>query len=284
VRGYYELPDDHTARFPALPEAQRRLRLFPFPRRTKQAGGPPPVQRNRRAKVMRVLPFVLLGIGVLLLAEGAITVLWKEPFSALLTASGQQALGDDLKKMEAQAAAQAAESRKQMIAYQQRAAVKLNRNAKPGQAIGRLRIPKTGLNMVVVQSTDEESLKKGPAHYSETPLPGKKGHWTVGIAGHRTTYEAPFRHNDSLKRGNKIYFTLPYGRFTYSVMKVKIVDAGYTKAFVPQGKDLLVLTACHPLYSAAQRILVYAKLIDREPLGGAKRAAVRPPAKRPPRR
>jgi sortase A len=95
----------------------------------------------------------------------------------------------------------------------------------------------------------------------------------VGIAGHRTTYDAPFRRINELKRGNKIIFTLPHGRFTYSVEKTRIVDAGYQKAFVPQGKDMIVLTACHPLYSAAQRILVYGKLTKTEARGKARRAA-----------
>jgi hypothetical protein len=60
------------------------------------------------------------------------------------------------------------------------------------------------LNMVVVQGTGEGPLKKGPAHYTETPLPGTKGNWTVGIAGHRTTYQAPFRNLDKLKRGDQV--------------------------------------------------------------------------------
>jgi sortase A len=257
----------------AVGEEAKRRRRFPFIGRRARGEAAPAPERSPRGKLMRALPIVLLVIGGLLLAEAAVTVLWKEPFSALLTLEGQSKLGDDLKKMEQQAAADAARNRKQMVQYQQRAAAKLNRTADPGDPIGRLRIPKTGLNMVVVQSTAEESLKKGPAHYMETPLPGAKGTWTVGIAGHRTTYEAPFRHNDRLRPGNKIFFTLPYGRFTYSVTKTRIVDAGYQKAFVPQGRNMIVLTACHPLYSAAQRILVYGKLVKSEPLGKAKGAA-----------
>ena len=266
---------EHTAPFPVLAEEPKGRRRLPFLRRKAPAASEePPVKRSRREKLMRAVPIMLLVVGALLLAEAAITVLWKEPISALLTASGQGALGDDLEKMEEQAAAEAAKNRKQMVKYQRRAAVKLNRDAGTSEALGRLRINKIGLNMVVVQGVDEEvSLKKGPGHYPQTPLPGQKGNWTVGIAGHRTTYDAPFRRINELKRGNKIIFTLPYGRFTYSIEKTRIVDAGYQKAFVPHGKDMIVLTACHPLYSAAQRILVYGKLTKTEARGKARRAA-----------
>jgi len=265
--------EQHTLPFASVDGTTKGRRWLPFLGHREKRATDVPAERGRGGKLMRGLAIALLVIGALLLIEAAVTVLWKEPFSALLTLQGQSKLGDDLKKMEERAAAEAALSHQQMVRYQQRASVKLNRTADPGDPIGRLRIPKTGLNMVVVQSTDEESLKKGPAHYRETPLPGQKGNWSVGIAGHRTTYEAPFRHNDNLKPGNKMVFTLPYGRFTYSVAKTRIVDAGYSRAFVPQGRNMLVLTACHPLYSAAQRILVYGKLIKTEPLGKAKRVA-----------
>ncbi len=217
---------------------------------------------------------VLLAVGGLLLVEGAVTVLWKEPFSAIFAAQTQQSLGNDLEALERESAARAARSRKEAVQYQRRRAVALNREVSASEAIGRLRIKKLGLNEVVVQGTDEEvSLKKGPGHYMETPLPGTKGDWTVGIAGHRTTYGAPFRRINELKRGDNILFTVPYGRYTYEVEQTKIVDDSYAEAMVPKGEDMIVLTACHPLYSAAQRILVYGKLKKSEPRGGARRAA-----------
>ena len=273
-----------TMPFAALvdePEPRRRLRLPRLRRRSKEAPAPAPVatapgaERPRRGKLLRVLPFLLLVIGLLLLVEGALTVLWKEPFSAFFAAQTQGGLDDKLEKLEREAAAQAAQGRKQMAQYQRRQALNLNRSTAPGEPLGRLRIPEIDLSTVIVQSTSEASLTKGPAHYTETPLPGAKGKWTVGIAGHRTTYDAPFRHINKLKRGDKIVFTLPYGRFTYSVSKTRIVDDSYTKAFVPQGKNMIALTACHPLYSAAQRILVFGTLSKTEPLGRAKRAAAK---------
>ncbi len=257
--------------------AARSRRL---PRLQLREGGLTRLRRPRpgwptRAGLMRALPIVLLVIGALLLVEGGLTVLWKEPFSALFAAQTQNALGDDLEKLERDSAAAdaAARSKKATARYQARRAVTLNRDTGVAKPIGRLRVDKIGLNEVVVQGTDEEvALKKGPGHYTETPLPGQRGNWTVGIAGHRTTYGAPFRNINKLKKGDDIVFAVPYGRFTYEVVQTKIVDASYTKAFVPKSDDRIVLTACHPLYSAAQRILVYGKLRTSAPRGGAQGA------------
>jgi sortase A len=110
-----------------------------------------------------------------------------------------------------------------------------------------------------VQGTDTDSLRKGPGHYPDTSFPGEGG--TVAIAGHRTTYGAPFNQIDKLRSGDEIVLDMPYGKFSYAVDRTKIVnptDLGVTKR-VP-GREQLVLSACHPLYSAAQRIIVFARL------------------------
>jgi sortase A len=98
-------------------------------------------------------------------------------------------------------------------------------------------------------------------------MPGLPG--TVAIAGHRTTYLAPFRHVDQLKAGDRITLTMPYGRFTYDIEKTQIVKPTalwVTKAVV---HDRLVLSACHPLYSASHRIIVFARLVDTQARGAA---------------
>jgi sortase A len=116
-----------------------------------------------------------------------------------------------------------------------------------------------GLDMVVVQGTDETSLQKGPGHYPETPFPGQGG--TVAIAGHRTTYLAPFRHIDSMAPGDRIVLEMPYGRFDYRVQKTAIVDPGDVGIVREVGYERLVLSACHPLYSAEHRYIVFARLV-----------------------
>jgi sortase A len=111
---------------------------------------------------------------------------------------------------------------------------------------------------VVVQGTDTATLQKGPGHYTATPIPGQHG--TVAIAGHRTTYLAPFRRINEIRDGDEIRVEMPYAAFTYTVEKHEIVDPSEVGIIKPVGYPRLVLTACHPLYSAAQRWAVFAKL------------------------
>lgn len=208
----------------------------------------------------RWLAIALVTVGALGLAEAAVTLLWQEPISALRTANAQADLGDELGALEASQGDRARERRAQALRAIDRRAVALNKRAEEGSPLGRLRVAALGLNYVVVQEASDESLTKGPAHYGETPLPGQRGDWTVGIAGHRTTYGAPFRHLDNLERGDEVILEMPYGRFVYSMERTKIVDADDTTVFQPEDYDRLALTACHPLYSDAERIIAYAKL------------------------
>jgi sortase A len=132
-----------------------------------------------------------------------------------------------------------------------------------GDPVGRLKMPSIGRSYVVVEGTDLSDLRKGPGHYPKTPLPGQGG--TIGVAGHRTTYGAPFRKIDQLDPGDEIVLDMPYGKLTYSVEKRQIVPptALWITDRVP-GRERLVLSACHPLYSAAQRIIVFARQVGRE--------------------
>ena len=131
---------------------------------------------------------------------------------------------------------------------------------KTGEGIGRIKIPSIGLEIVVVQGTDTASLQKGPGHYPETAFPGQGK--TIGIAGHRTTYLAPFRKINEIDDGDEITLEMPYGTFTYEVQKHEIVDPSQVEIVDDVGYERLVLTACHPLYSAAQRWAVFAELTD----------------------
>ena len=82
----------------------------------------------------------------------------------------------------------------------------------------------------------------------------------MAIAGHRTTYGAPFRRIDQLERGDRIELRMPYGRFVYRVERTRIVPPTETSVTARVAYDRLVLSACHPLYSAAKRIIVFARL------------------------
>jgi sortase A len=138
-------------------------------------------------------------------------------------------------------------------------AARLERRTPPGHAIGRIRVPAIDVNKVVVEGTDTSSLRKGPGHYPETVLPGQRG--TTAIAGHRTTYGAPFRDIDEIERGDEIVVEMPYAHFIYRFERSRIVDPSRTEVVRNVAHDRLVLTACHPLYSAAQRFVVFARLV-----------------------
>ena len=218
--------------------------------------------RRRARGVLRAISSVLIVTGVLLLADAAVTLLWQEPVSALYARVQQNRLADDLAELERAPLAPVEERALRRIddpakrlAFRARA---LERSLEPGDAMGRLRIPDIGISEVVVQGTDAADLRKGPGHYPDTPLPGERG--TVGIAGHRTTYGAPFRRLDQLDPRDRIELTLPYGRFTYRVERTRIVPPTALWVTDRVRFDRLILSACHPLYSASQRIVVFARL------------------------
>jgi len=222
-------------------------------------------------QVLRGLSTVLIVSGALLIADAAATVTWQEPLSAFLGHLNQNKLKGQFNRLqsagltpiERRVISQLPDERAR-LAFLARS---FKRRASNGQAVGRIKIPKAGANWVIVKGTTTGDLRKGPGVYPQTPLPGAPG--TVAIAGHRTTYGAPFRHIDRLSSGDPITLTLPYGRFTYRVQHRRIVGPNDIWVIKRVGYDRLVLTACHPLYSAAKRIVVFARLVREQPLGAA---------------
>jgi sortase A len=214
--------------------------------------------------VLRFVASVLITSGILMLADAGLTLAWQEPVSAFLAAQEQSRLG---RKLDVDAGGVVAREKLLVASIRdtRRRLARLGqlerRRARTGHPIGRLKLPTLGRHYVVVQGTDLDTLQKGPGHYPGTRFPGERG--TVAIAGHRTTYGAPFRTIDGLKRGDHIVLAMPYGTFTYAVEKTQIVspDAIWITRRVP-GRDRLVLSACHPLYSASHRIVAFARLIS----------------------
>ena len=132
-------------------------------------------------------------------------------------------------------------------------------HGKLGSPIGKLSIERIGLSTILVEGTDYwSSLSKGPGHYGATEWPGEGK--TVGIAGHRTTFSAPFRHIDDLQKGDQITLKLPYGTFVYVVTHHRIVKSDDWSIVKDVGYEQLVISACHPLYSASHRWVAFAKL------------------------
>ncbi|HVF31781.1 MAG TPA: class E sortase [Acidimicrobiales bacterium] len=129
-----------------------------------------------------------------------------------------------------------------------------------GEAVAILRIPRIGVEKAVVEGVSVNALKEGPGHYPTTPLPGQPGN--AAIAGHRTTYGAPFYRADELVAGDVIQVTTRQGEFTYEVREKKIVRPTQNEVLDPSEDNLLTLTTCHPRFSAAQRLIIVAELTD----------------------
>lgn len=130
----------------------------------------------------------------------------------------------------------------------------------PGDAIGLIEMPTIGVEKFFVVGVRPDDLKKGPGHFPSTPLPGQLGN--AGIAGHRTTFGAPFFRVDELEVGDPIITTTPFGRYTYRVTGQVIVGAadGHVLATTDPERAMLTLVSCHPRYTAAQRIIIFADL------------------------
>ncbi|MHB8247030.1 MAG: sortase [Acidimicrobiales bacterium] len=130
-----------------------------------------------------------------------------------------------------------------------------------GQPVGVIEIPKINVNSVVVQGTAENDLSIGPGHYPGSPLPGQAGN--AAIAGHRTTYGAPFFSLNHLVPGDSIYVTTLQGRFHYKVTSLLVVSPFDLSVVAPTSFAELTLTTCDPIFSAANRLVLHARLVGR---------------------
>ena len=226
---------------------------------------------------------VLAGLGILVVAYSATILLWRDPATDLYARWKQHTLSEELDQTFAEERGMFASlqirdenatrtsAKFERIGLEQlavaEAANELHARLKLGKPLGRLKVPRLGLNSVFVHGTRwGPDLSQGPGHYPQTSLPGVGR--TMAIAGHRTTFGAPFRHIDSLRRGDPVTVALPYATFHYRVFRHEIVDNGDWSIIRDRGFDTLVLSACHPLYSAEQRWVVFARLVRVDPVGG----------------
>jgi len=215
--------------------------------------------------MVRKAGFAVLALGMLLVAWVGVTVWWGDPITSLYTRYEQHALARELDSQTAQwpAAPLALSSRLRVSTLLATRAAVADRSLRDGEPIGRIVIPRLHLNMVFVEGTTESDLRLGPGHYNaasgeQTAIPGMGG--VVGIAGHRTTYLHPFRHIDDLRAGDNIYLKTSYGVFRYAVFAHRIVASNDWRILRGKPFEQLVLSACHPLYSATHRWVVFARL------------------------
>jgi len=213
-----------------------------------------------------LLGTVLAAVGVLTLFWALLVWQWQDPFTALYTKWKQHQLASQYDKRARSfeptisGASQAAE--RESIA---REAKRYRTSSTRGEVIGRLRVPRMGVNMLFVNGTDHDTLKKGPGRDRRTFMPGENR--LVYIAGHRTTYLAPFSHIDRLRSGDRITIEVPYGTFIYAVTRHRIVKSTDLSVLRSPHHELVELQACHPRFFASHRYIAYAHLLRVEPRG-----------------
>ncbi|HZA89946.1 MAG TPA: class E sortase [Solirubrobacterales bacterium] len=217
---------------------------------------------------LRILSVALIAAGAVVLADVGVTVAWEEPVSSIYGAIQQgRAEGelDDLERSFLAGRSLPDVEGLTDVKAARRLAGAFEAELETGSGMGRIEIPGIGLDAVIVQGTDTATLQKGPGHYPQTGLPGQGT--TIGIAGHRTTYLAPFRDIDDIDQTDELVVEVPYGSFTYTVEKTRIVDPSAVRIVRDVEYERLVLTACHPLYSAAERYAVFGRLTEIEIAG-----------------
>jgi sortase A len=215
----------------------------------------------------RLISATLMLAGILLLADVLVTLVWQEPVTGLIAIVKRHNLNRRYLSYSSMPLTSSEQVSLQRLANaEERVAFLARQDAQrvpTGVAIGRLTIPKIGVAYEVVQGTSTGDLELGPGHYSSTAFPGLGE--TVAIAGHRTTYLAPFRNINELHRGDRIELSMPYGTFHYVVESQRVVTPNAWWITRNLGYERLVLSACNPLYSASQRIAVFARLASVQP-------------------
>jgi len=224
--------------------------------------------------VIRKVGLVLLVLGGLVLSWAGVTLVWGDPLTSLYTRYEQHELAERLTSIDGVwhtrglAPTSSSDDRAPAAILLRRRAVAFEQTVVDGQPIGRIEIPRIGLSMVVVEGVSTSDLEKGPGDYGvasgrSTQLPGAGG--VVAIAGHRTTFLHPFLRIDELRAGDRIALRMPYGTFRYTVYAHAVVASDDWSILRPARFEKLVLTACHPRFSATHRWVVFARLTASSP-------------------
>jgi sortase A len=229
---------------------------------------------------MRILGTSLIVAGICAATWTIVVWRWQDPFTALYTLYQQHKLASRYHKIVATyhpllTQRKAARARNHAspavrLAVERRLvaldAQHYRRTLRPGEPLGRIKVPRLGLSSILVTSTDHDSLTKGPGWYTGSYLPGAGQ--LIYIAGHRTTYLAPFAHIDRLRPGDTVTIEVPYGTFVYRVRSHVIVPADDVARLRSHNREVVALQACHPRFFATNRYIVYAAPVRVVPKGG----------------
>lgn len=222
------------------------------------------------SRAARFISTVLTTAGLVVLADVGLTLAWQEPLSAAVGHFKQGKVREQTQQITERYRRenpppprdrQDAMSEEEVAEMAARKAERFRSDyMRYGAGIGEISIPAIGVRAGILEGIDSGTLTRGPGHYPDTELPGQGK--TAAIAGHRTTYGAHFRNIDRLQVGDEITLEMPYGHFTYEVTEQRIVWPSEYTVTQDLNYERLVLSACHPLYSAAQRIIVFGRLAE----------------------
>ncbi|HSL63672.1 MAG TPA: sortase [Gaiellaceae bacterium] len=221
-------------------------------------------------RAVRLLGTLLIVAGVATLAWAVVVWRWEDPVTSVYTGWQQRQLESAYdERARAFAATEVPEAETASAADRARvvaaAARRYRADLERGDAVARLHVPRIDVDMLVVEGTDDDTLKRGPGRYRGSALPGESR--LVYIAGHRTTYGAPFSHIDRLRRGDRVVLELPYATFEYRITGHRIVAADALEVLRPGRREVLALQACHPRFFATQRWIAYASPVKVTPRG-----------------
>jgi sortase A len=223
---------------------------------------------GKARRVVRIVGTLMAVAGTLLLAWALLVWRWQDPFTALYTRWEQRELTDEYEqrfdRFQPPAPAPRERISPRRIASLAR---KYRLSLREGDAIGRIKIPRLDVNMIMVDGTKTNTLKKGPARHRRTFLPGEGR--LVYIAGHRTTYSAPFSDIDDLRRGDRVRLELPYGTFEYRIRGHRIVEAHEVSVLRSGPREEVALQACWPRFFASHRYIAYARPVRVIPRSGS---------------
>jgi sortase A len=208
-------------------------------------------------RFLRAIGTLMIAGGLATLAWAVVVWRWEDPVTSLYTAYEQRSLSSglderfDLYKRTPRAVSLdpdelAADARR------------YRGETKVGDAFGRIEVPRLGLRMVLVYGTESEPLKRGPGLDPRTFFPGQGR--LVYVAGHRTTYGAPFSKIDKLRNGDVVRVEVPYGTFVYRVTGSRIVEADDLSVLRSKDFEQIALQACHPRFFASHRWITYGRL------------------------
>ncbi len=225
---------------------------------------------TRSRRLVRIARLLVLSTAASLLVWTFVTWRWDDPFTALYTRHQQDRLAAAYERAESHWRREREADPRPTTGGRPAVAATYRRTLDRGDPVGRLAIPRLDLDLVVANGADPSTLRKGPGRDVRSFVPGERK--LVYIAGHRTTYLAPFSRIDMLRPDDRITLAVPYGTFVYRVTRWTIVAASDVSVLRSPRRETLALQTCHPRFFASKRYVVFARLVtrrvDERPNGG----------------